>query len=169
MPRSIAAGDAEAWRELARWATGKTLATQAGQAWSQVVAVLPDDDEANRALGRVRVDGRWVTEAESYRARGFVEFEGEWMTPAERQSIQDERRARERGGPPGERPQVQARARPTPSSCAGRGGPPGVPARGPAAVRRSGQLGLGRRAGVLARRSTGAARASTTLPSGGRR
>ena len=34
---AIPAGDAEAWRELARWATGNALATQAGQAWSRVV------------------------------------------------------------------------------------------------------------------------------------
>lgn len=103
-----AAGDAEGWRELARWATGNALATQAGQAWSKVAAVLPDDEEANRALGRVRVDGRWISEAESYRARGFVEFEGEWMTPAERQSIQDERRARDEADRQSETQRLQA-------------------------------------------------------------
>ena len=103
-----AAGDAEGWRELARWATGNALATQAGQAWSKVAAVLPDDEEANRALGRVRLDGRWVSEQESYRARGFVEFEGEWMTPAERQSIQDERRAGEQADRQAEQARLQA-------------------------------------------------------------
>ncbi len=91
----IPAGDAEAWRELARWSASQGLATLAGQAWSEVVAILPDDAEANRALGRVRHAGNWVTEEESYRARGFVEFEGEWMMPGERQAIIDERRARE--------------------------------------------------------------------------
>jgi len=92
---SIPPGDAEAWRELARWAKSKTLSSQAWEAYTQVVEILPDDDEANRALGRVLLGGRWVTEEESYRARGYVEFEGEWMTPAERQAILDERRARE--------------------------------------------------------------------------
>ncbi|MFV2073906.1 MAG: hypothetical protein ACC742_14815 [Thermoanaerobaculales bacterium] len=92
---SIPAGDVEAWRELARWATGGALSSQAWEAYSQVVAILPDDQEANRALGRVQVDGRWVSEEESYVARGFVEFEGEWMTPGERQAILADRRARE--------------------------------------------------------------------------
>jgi hypothetical protein len=91
----IAADDAEAWRELARWAANEGLATQSREAWSKVVAIAPEDAEANRALGRVEHDGRWVSEEESYRARGFVEFEGEWMTPAERQSILEDRRARE--------------------------------------------------------------------------
>jgi len=90
---SIPAGDAEGWRELARWAERQALATAAGEAWSNVVAVVPDDPEANRALGYVPLDGRWVTEEESYRARGYVEFEGDWMTPEERQAILDDRRA----------------------------------------------------------------------------
>jgi hypothetical protein len=93
--KSIAAGDSESWRELAHWAASRGLATLAGEAYSHVVAVLPDDPEANRALGRVRVGGTWVTEEESYRARGYVEFEGEWMTPRERQAILEDRRALE--------------------------------------------------------------------------
>jgi hypothetical protein len=91
----IPPGDAEAWRELARWAEKETLSSQAWEAYSQVVEILPDDDEANRALGRVLLGGSWVTEEESYRARGYVGFEGEWMMPAERQAILDERRAGE--------------------------------------------------------------------------
>jgi hypothetical protein len=92
--RKIPVGDAEAWRQLARWATGGAMATMAGQAWSKVLVILPDDPEANRALGRVQLDGRWITEEESYRSRGYVHFEGEWMMPGERQAILDERRAR---------------------------------------------------------------------------
>jgi len=92
---SIPAGDVEAWRELARWATGGALSSQAWEAYSQVIAILPDDQEANRALGRVQVDGKWVSEEESYLAQGYVEFEGEWMTPGERQAILADRRTRE--------------------------------------------------------------------------
>jgi hypothetical protein len=91
----IADGDAEAWRELARWATGRALSSQAWEAWERVIAILPDDQEANRALGRVQLDGQWVTEEESYRARGYIEFEGQWMTPGEQQSILSDRQARE--------------------------------------------------------------------------
>lgn len=92
---ALPAGDAKAWRELARWAQGWTLSTQAAEAYSKVLAILPGDAEANRALGRVLHDGRWVGEEESYRARGYVEFEGEWMRPGERQAILHERQAQE--------------------------------------------------------------------------
>jgi hypothetical protein len=105
---SIRAGDAEAWRELARWAEGQALATSAGEAWSKVAAITPDDPEANRALGRVELDGRWVTEEESYRARGYVEFEGEWMTPGERQLILEDRSAREQADRHAEAARIQA-------------------------------------------------------------
>jgi hypothetical protein len=83
----IAAGDAEAWRQLARWANGYSLSSQAREAYREVLKILPDDEEANTATGMVRLDGKWVTEEESYRAQGYVQFEGKWMTPAEQQSI----------------------------------------------------------------------------------
>lgn len=104
----IPEGDAEAWRELARWATSGALGTMASQAWSKVVEIMPDDPEANRALGRVQLDGKWVTEEESYRARGYVEFEGEWMRPGERQAILDDRRARKEADRQAEAARLQA-------------------------------------------------------------
>jgi hypothetical protein len=84
---NIPTGDAEAWRELARWAKGYSLSSQARQAYREVLKILPDDEEANTATGMVRLDGQWVTQEESYRAQGYVQFEGKWMTPAEQQSI----------------------------------------------------------------------------------
>jgi len=105
---AIPAGDAEAWRELAQWATSQALSSQASEAYSQVVAILPDDQEANRALGRVQLNGKWVTEEESYLARGFVDFEGEWMTPGERQSILADRRAREQADRQANEAKIQA-------------------------------------------------------------
>jgi len=91
----IPGGDAEAWRELARWAKGQALSSQAREAYREVVAILPDDQEANNALGMVQLNGKWVTEEESYRARGYVKFEGQWMTPAEQQTILADRQARQ--------------------------------------------------------------------------
>lgn len=91
----IAPGDAEAWRELAHWAEGHLLATQARDAWTAVTEIAPDDPEANRALGRVELNGAWVSEEESYLARGFIDFEGEWMRPEERQAILADRQAEE--------------------------------------------------------------------------
>jgi hypothetical protein len=85
--------DVEGWRELARWASNQGLGTQAREAYKHVTAVVPDDAEANRGLGLVQQDGKWMTEEESYLARGFVQFEGEWMNPGEKKAILAERQA----------------------------------------------------------------------------
>lgn len=85
--------DREGWLSLGRWASTQGLGKQARQAYEHVLSFAPSDPEANRALGRVELDGRWVPEDEAYAARGYVRFEGEWVTPAERQAIRDERAA----------------------------------------------------------------------------
>ena len=80
--------DVNGWRGLAQWASGQGLSAQARAAYQRVLALAPDDREAREALGFVQVEGRWLTEEESYRARGFVKYDGEWMTPAEVQLAQ---------------------------------------------------------------------------------
>jgi hypothetical protein len=90
---ALGPGDVEGWRELGRWARSQSLNTQARQAYEQVLAIAPDDAEANEALGNVQVDGRWVSEEAGYRAQGYVQFEGEWMTPEEREAIRQNRSA----------------------------------------------------------------------------
>jgi hypothetical protein len=92
---SLAPGDVEGWRDLGRRAARQGLTTQSREAFAKVKAIVPDDPEANRALGLVLLDGHWVTEKEGYTARGFVQFEGEWMMPVERQAILEERQANE--------------------------------------------------------------------------
>ena len=87
--------DVEGWRELGRWARSQSLNTQARQAYEKVLAMDPNDPEANEALGNVQVEGRWVSEEAGYRAQGYVQFEGEWMAPEERQAIRQNRSAAE--------------------------------------------------------------------------
>ena len=85
--QGLAENDRDGWLELAQWASSVGLGTQSLRAYEHVLTLDPSNPEANRALGRVEVDGRWMTEDESYRARGYVNFEGQWMTPAEQESI----------------------------------------------------------------------------------
>jgi hypothetical protein len=91
--------DIEGWRALGRWASRQGLEKQARQAFERILAVEPDDTEAEAALGFVMVNDRWVPEAVAYRAQGFVKFDGEWMLPTEAQLRLDaaaaERSARE--------------------------------------------------------------------------
>jgi hypothetical protein len=100
---ALAADDREGWLELARWASSAGLGTQSRSAYEHVLSIDPDDAEANRALGREKVDGRWMTEDEANLARGLVRFEGRWMTPGDREAILRTREA--------ERSAAQAQAR----------------------------------------------------------
>jgi len=79
--------DRDGWLQLARWASQAGLGTQSQRAYQHVLKIAPNDPEANQAVGRVEVEGRWMTEDEAYRARGYVRFEGRWVTPAEQESI----------------------------------------------------------------------------------
>ena len=89
----LGSGDVGGWLELGRWASSQSLSAQAGEAYHRVLAIDPDNVEANQALGYVQVGGRWLSEDESYRARGYVQYEGEWMTPAQRDALVSSRRA----------------------------------------------------------------------------
>ena len=89
----LAAADVGGWIALAEWAEARGLGTQAREAYHRALAVSPDDPRANAGFGNVQVDGRWVSEEESYRARGYVQYGGEWITPAEHEAILRERAA----------------------------------------------------------------------------
>ena len=92
---SLSPGDANGWANLARWAADHDLVTQSRSAWQRVLAVDPQNPEANAALGRVSLDGAWMSADDAYRARGFVQYDGRWMTPAEHAASVRERAADE--------------------------------------------------------------------------
>lgn len=99
---ALGANDSDGWLELARWASSQGLGTQSRRAYERVLAIDPQNAEANRAMGLVELDGNWVTEDQAYRARGYVLFEGQWMMPTEQDAILRGREA--------ERAAAQARA-----------------------------------------------------------
>jgi len=87
----LGASDKAGWLALAEWAAREGLSTYSRRAYEHVLAIDPSDATANRARGRVEVDGRWMSEDDAYRARGYVLFEGQWITPDERDVILRER------------------------------------------------------------------------------
>jgi hypothetical protein len=89
----IAPGDVEGWVALGDWADAQGLGSQASEAYHRALAAAPDDPRANQALGNVQMNGKWVSEEESYRARGYVQYEGEWVTAAERDATERARAA----------------------------------------------------------------------------
>jgi hypothetical protein len=91
----LEAGDVAGWAELARWAEERNLLTQARLAWQRVLATDPGHPEANSALGRVQLDGTWMSADDAYRSRGYVPYAGRWLTPAEHEAAVREREADE--------------------------------------------------------------------------
>ena len=88
---ALAPDDLAGWLDLARWSSRQGLGNQARSAWQQALRVDPDNAEANRGLGRVEVDGRWMTREDAYRAQGYVRFEGQWITAEEKLAIERRR------------------------------------------------------------------------------
>jgi hypothetical protein len=106
---SLSPGDGAAWADLARWAAARDLLTQAREAWQRVLALDPSHPEANAALGRVEVDGTWMSFEDGYRARGFVPFEGRWVSPAEHEALVRERLAEEAAETEGREAELRVR------------------------------------------------------------
>lgn len=87
--KKLAPDDLAGWKKLGAWASQQGLSAQSQAAYKKVLAIAPNDPQANEAMGLVLVDGRWVTQEEGYRAKGYVKYDGEWMTPAEAKLAQD--------------------------------------------------------------------------------
>jgi len=90
---ALAPNDADGWAALARWASDHDLVTPSRSAWQRVLALDPQNPEANAALGRVSFEGAWMPAEDAYRARGYVQYEGRWVTPAEHEAALRERAA----------------------------------------------------------------------------
>ncbi|HXK12302.1 MAG TPA: hypothetical protein VMT70_21870 [Vicinamibacteria bacterium] len=90
---SLEPRDTTGWAALARWAAEEGLLTQSREAWHRVLAADPGNYEANGAVGRVELNGTWMSAEEGYRARGLVPYDGRWVSPAEHEALVRERMA----------------------------------------------------------------------------
>ncbi|MFQ5844104.1 MAG: hypothetical protein ACE5JG_03870 [Planctomycetota bacterium] len=98
--RLAAAGDADAVMALAAWAAGHRFDRKVVRALHErALALDPNHEGANRALGRVLYRGEWMTPAErarrlreeeeaQKRAEGLVRHEGRWVTPEEKEKLE---------------------------------------------------------------------------------
>ena len=82
----------EAQWKLAEWCREKALTEQREHHLQRVVHLDPDHEEARRALGYMRRNGRWTTREDQYQRRGYVHYEGQWRTPQEIQLIEEQRK-----------------------------------------------------------------------------
>jgi hypothetical protein len=101
--------DLEGLVRLARWAADHDLATPARDTWHRVLALDPAHPEANAALGRSFVEGRWMSRSEAYLSRGYVRWGDRWVTPSEHEALVREGIAREQAA--SERREARVRLR----------------------------------------------------------
>jgi len=98
--KEAAAKDAEAVMALAAWAEEKRFKDRVLEAlYERAVGLDPGHEAANRALGRVRHEGEWMTPAErdarkaaaeeaAMRAKGLVQWKGKWVTPEDKEKLE---------------------------------------------------------------------------------
>ena len=81
---ALDSSDVAGWLDLAEWARGAELSSQAREAYEHVLSVDPGNAAAHRGLEHHQVGGQWLTRDDAMAARGYVLFEGRWVMPAER-------------------------------------------------------------------------------------
>ena len=88
---ALADDDIDGWLALGDWAAARGLGSRSRSAFERVLALDPENAAANEALGRVEVDGRWLSREDAYLARGYIRFEGKWMLPEQQAAIENQR------------------------------------------------------------------------------
>ncbi len=87
-------GDAKLFYALALWARERGLANRSNDLFRKVIDHDPDHEGARKALGYEKVGGQWLAGDELMAAKGFVRVDGRWIPQAEYlQLLQAERQA----------------------------------------------------------------------------
>ncbi|MBN8526745.1 MAG: hypothetical protein J0M02_15535 [Planctomycetes bacterium] len=73
--------------DLARWARGKGLSTDADRILEAVIALKPEHQAARKALGYEKVGGEWLRGEPLWVAKKWVRYLGRYMSPAEKKRI----------------------------------------------------------------------------------
>ena len=69
--------------EMAEWCRKQHLSSQRIVHLKAVIELVPDHQEAHRALGHRLVNGKWMSRDEEMESQGLVKYKGRWITPQE--------------------------------------------------------------------------------------
>lgn len=72
---------ADRWYDVAVWAGELNLTRPREEALKNTLSLNADHEEARKASGFFKHDGKWLTFTERNIALGFVFFEGRWVPP----------------------------------------------------------------------------------------
>ncbi len=79
--------NAKDYVELSKWARENGLNRYVNENLEAALKIEPDNEVANRALGKSMYKGKWTTQDEIRRDQGFVWYKGRWMTTLEQQLV----------------------------------------------------------------------------------
>ena len=87
----------EAHWELAEWCFESGLEAQRDEHLRRIVELDPDHEDAQRRLGRVKLQGKWTTRDGAMQERGYVKYKGRYVSKPELALLKqlEERRGRE--------------------------------------------------------------------------
>ena len=74
---------AAAHAALAEWCERNLLPDERLEQYEQVARLDPANEDANRALGRVLIDGQWLSKDQALAQDGRVQVDGQWVSEAE--------------------------------------------------------------------------------------
>ena len=95
----ISSKDTKALWELALWCKMEGLGGNYRATLMKILAAEPNHEEAHKALGHVRHQGRWITQQEfdklqraaqekEMKDKGMVRYKGHWVTPEDRDRME---------------------------------------------------------------------------------
>ncbi|GEM_PF-4110892 len=85
---AVAEDDLTGLFELAGWCDVEGFLRERDQLLARCLEIDPQHDGVNEVLGRVKVDGKWMTSDEAAEAQGLVNWAGEWI-PREEKALRD--------------------------------------------------------------------------------
>ncbi len=77
---------------VAEWCRRHFLAKERREHLRRVLELDPEHQDARRALGYRKVDGRWMTQDDLMTKRGFVRYKGRWLLPQEVKILEQRRK-----------------------------------------------------------------------------
>jgi hypothetical protein len=97
--RTKSATDAKSLLDAAAWAKSKGFKDEVVALHERVIALEPENARARKALGHVKVGGKWMTPKEKeaaeaasreaeMKAKGLVFHDGRWMPPEEKDALE---------------------------------------------------------------------------------
>lgn len=81
---------------LSQWCQKNRLKPQRKKHLAQILELDPQNEQAHKALGHIKREGKWTTQEEYMLSRGYVRYKRKYMTPEEKELLENSAAEREK-------------------------------------------------------------------------